>query len=108
MATFTEMISMFEGDPVIAYQPAGADDYDFAVDFEVTISSDGLATIIFMYESFSTEPLTIDDVNKVLEEHNCLDSEVQVISRPDWKKKWVTGVSNASDPEYGSVVVFLY
>ena len=67
-----------EGDSVIAYQPAGADDYDFAVDFEVEISSTGLASVIFLYESFSTEPLSISDVYEVLEERNCLDAEVQV------------------------------
>ena len=108
MATFTDMIAMFEGDPVIAYQPEGADGYNFAVDFEVTINSSGMPTVILQYESFGTEPLTIIDVYDVLEEKNSLDAEVQVISHTDWKKKWVTGVSDASDPEYGSVVVFLH
>ena len=108
MATFTEMIAMFEGDPAVAYRPEGSDEYDLAVDFEVTISSDGLSTITFLYESSSNEPLTIIDVYDVLEEKNSLDAEVQVISHTDWKKKWVTGVSDASDPEYGSVVVFLH
>lgn len=108
MATFTEMIAMFEGDPAVAYRPEGSDEYDLAVDFEVTISSDGLSTITFLYESSSYEPLTISDVNGVLEEKNCLDAEVQVRTRPDWEKKWVSGVSDTSDPEYGSVVVFLH
>lgn len=80
------MIAMFEGDPVIAYQPEGADEYDFAVDFEVTINSSGMPTVILQYESFGTEPLTISDVYDVLEEKNSLDAEVQVISRPDWKR----------------------
>lgn len=99
---------MVEDDPVIAYQPAREDDYDFAVDFEVEISSAGLASVIFLYESFSTEPLSISDVYEVLEERNCLDAEVRVLTNPDREKKWVEGVSDDSDPEYSSVAVFVY